>query len=657
MSNMEERNGAPEQSTSGSANSSHDDQEEREDLLLAESVGQNVAIGKRRSSLNARYNSRRPQLHSENSFGAMSSHKQRTNHLTVECLVSVRAQVLTWDDALGGWLPLDDGALCGVSLLQQASVFNSIFSLLFQISYSQVTCQQSLSPSSVQPTKRSSWSGVLSQVLLNCTLMPHVTYRNAMPTFHHWRVKDQRFGLSFGSAFDASKFHNRLQKALDHLCRQSKSSSGESNIDASEELEDDVFAPTELPDSFSSSSTARPISFNNMANDTEASVEQRARKDHQSQSLPPISIQYPVPIIRTTLSCSPVGARDSVTYDEYPPMDPEMARPCVSCSFAASTTETFYANVLPTGQQSKGVEKTSAGEGARQTTAEKKEDEKSEEDDLMITDDAISLPTTLHQSFAVSLSSSSKTDKTDSKVSDRHSMSRLHSKSRSEISSLGYRMPIMNEKMRSVSNPGTDFFFTQNRYPQLERYVTSPAAVIGTRSFIEAHASLYKNREHIVLPRKKQSSSEMIRRECCIYCRNWYNVGNNPRGACKEAPDPIEIAIRRLTCYSVAQAVVYHCCREGDEMPVNIGRYGQGYNVCSCGPSGASRTKRMKRWLLLALISLLVPCLCCYLPARCTYDCCCKGRRGRHKPCTNPDENDQLLARRRTSRRLSRLSF
>lgn len=45
----------------------------------------------------------------------------------------------------------------------------------------------------------------------------------------------------------------------------------------------------------------------------------------------------------------------------------------------------------------------------------------------------------------------------------------------------------------------------------------------------------------------------------------------------REAPDPLEIAIRRLTCYSVAQGVVYHCCREDDEMPANIGRYGQGY--------------------------------------------------------------------------------
>lgn len=52
-------------------------------------------------------------------------------------------------------------------------------------------------------------------------------------------------------------------------------------------------------------------------------------------------------------------------------------------------------------------------------------------------------------------------------------MSRLRSKSRSEISSLGYRVPLMHEKMRSASNPCTDFFYAKSRYPLFERYVSS----------------------------------------------------------------------------------------------------------------------------------------------------------------------------------------
>ncbi|TKR86775.1 hypothetical protein L596_011294 [Steinernema carpocapsae] len=82
----------------------------------------------------------RPFLFSENSYGSAFGIR-RTNHLTVECLVSVRAQLLLWDEALAGWLPFDNGSLCNVALLQQ------------------ITCQQTLSPSLLQPSKRSSWSG------------------------------------------------------------------------------------------------------------------------------------------------------------------------------------------------------------------------------------------------------------------------------------------------------------------------------------------------------------------------------------------------------------------------------------------------------------------------------------------------------------------
>lgn len=44
-----------------------------------------------------------------------------------------------------------------------------------------------------------------------------------------------------------------------------------------------------------------------------------------------------------------------------------------------------------------------------------------------------------------------------------------------------------------------------------------------------------------------------------------------------EAPDSLDNLIKKLTCYPLAQAVVYHCCRENDEVEAKIGRYGNGY--------------------------------------------------------------------------------
>lgn len=616
----------------------------------------------------ARAASERPFLYSENSCGTLARQKQRTNHLTVECLVSVRAQVLTWDDALAGWLPVDEGALCGISLLQQ------------------VTCQQSLSPSVVQPAKRSSWSGIGSQaqntlpapstrmspqweyhiqgkrisdqtVLLNCTLMPHVTYRNAMPTFHHWRIKESRFGLSFGSAFDASKFHNRLQKALDHLCRQSKSSSGESNLDAPEDLEDDVFAPIDLPESYSSTSTDQPSSVNLLnveapRTDGPGNL-MKERGNHGSQSLPRRTFQHPIPTIRTTLSTSSIS-NDAIELciEENPPMDPESAR-----------TSTSYQTEAKNFDSSKNFTDTTGGRHPTTSNLEwtpnaylnsKRKASCDDEDDLLITDDNISVPATLHHSLLSSLSSNSKVNST--KAFEKPTAPRFRSKSRSDVSSTDCRTPFVIEKMRSASNPGTGLFIPKGNYPHLERHISSPKTVGKARSFLEARSSLYKNQDHVLLPKKKQPSSEMMRRECCFYCRSWYNVRDNPRGSCKEAPDPIEKVISYLTCYPVAQGAIYHCCKENDEMPVSIGRYGQGYNICSCGPPTMSKTKRMRRWLLLALLSLFVPCLCCYLPVRAMYKCTCKGRRGRHKPCTSHNETDFLM-RSRVSRRMSRLSF
>ncbi|KAK6108453.1 Sprouty protein (Spry) family protein [Brugia pahangi] len=140
--------------------------------------------------------------------------------------------------------------------------------------------------------------------------------------------------------------------------------------------------------------------------------------------------------------------------------------------------------------------------------------------------------------------------------------------------------------------------------------------------------SLYENSNHIVLPKRKQESKPLLR---CFYCGEWFDRNDNTSGSCKEAPDPIERTIRFLTCYPIAEGAVYHCCRSDDDMPANISRFGQGYNVFSFGSHHISLLKRMKRWLFLALMSLAVPCLCCYFPAHMINKCFGGGKRGRHQ--------------------------
>lgn len=65
MSDVEEKANTLEQSSSNSTNIPSED-EEQDDQLLAESVDQHSAIDERRSPMNARLTSQRPQLYSEN---------------------------------------------------------------------------------------------------------------------------------------------------------------------------------------------------------------------------------------------------------------------------------------------------------------------------------------------------------------------------------------------------------------------------------------------------------------------------------------------------------------------------------------------------------------------------------------------------------------
>ncbi|KAA0185066.1 hypothetical protein HAZT_HAZT003470 [Hyalella azteca] len=154
----------------------------------------------------------------------------------------------------------------------------------------------------------------------------------------------------------------------------------------------------------------------------------------------------------------------------------------------------------------------------------------------------------------------------------------------------------------------------------------------------------------------------------CRHCRDSFYPENNPRGSCEYAPDFFRSAMDALTCIGCAQCMLYHCmsdkeaeyvrhpctcsggccestcclptrgfpccccsccrCCRGDgdrgtdmvhggppdpggsEM-VGLGASKPGSNILDNAGSGCGR-----RWVGLTLLSLLVPCLCCYLPLK-----------------------------------------
>uniref|UniRef100_A0A670ZY35 Sprouty related EVH1 domain containing 3 n=1 Tax=Pseudonaja textilis TaxID=8673 RepID=A0A670ZY35_PSETE len=105
----------------------------------------------------------------------------------------------------------------------------------------------------------------------------------------------------------------------------------------------------------------------------------------------------------------------------------------------------------------------------------------------------------------------------------------------------------------------------------------------------------------------------------CVYCRDVFNNEENGRGQCQDAPDPIGHCVYQFTCMWCAESMLYHCMSDSE---------GEYSDPCSCD---TGHPHFCIRWLALATLSLVVPCMCCYLPLHACYSCgercgCCGGK-------------------------------
>ena len=132
-----------------------------------------------------------------------------------------------------------------------------------------------------------------------------------------------------------------------------------------------------------------------------------------------------------------------------------------------------------------------------------------------------------------------------------------------------------------------------------------------------------------------------------LFFQDTFRPEENGRGACEYAPDCVRSTIDAVSCVGCAQCLLYHCYAdsEGDftptphrQCPCSCASFGSGGGSSSNGGSGTGGggnhhhhhqrrgstccvESSPKRWFGLALLSLVVPCLWCYLPLRACYRC------------------------------------
>nr|XP_020470465.1 sprouty-related, EVH1 domain-containing protein 3 isoform X4 [Monopterus albus] len=129
--------------------------------------------------------------------------------------VRVRAVVMTRDDSSGGWVPLGGGGLSHVVICKGRSHDG-----------------RGRREYIIRGERLRDRAPVLE-----CAVQKGLVYNKVNPIFHHWRVEDRKFGLTFQSPADAISFEKGLQAVIDKLDRGSDSPSSSTPEEA--DTEDD----------------------------------------------------------------------------------------------------------------------------------------------------------------------------------------------------------------------------------------------------------------------------------------------------------------------------------------------------------------------------------------------------------------------------------
>lgn len=53
--------------------------------------------------------------------------------------------------------------------------------------------------------------------MLECVLKKDLVYNKVNPIFHHWRINEKKFGLTFQSPADARAFDRGIRRAIEDL--------------------------------------------------------------------------------------------------------------------------------------------------------------------------------------------------------------------------------------------------------------------------------------------------------------------------------------------------------------------------------------------------------------------------------------------------------
>jgi len=475
-------------------------------------------------------------------------------------LVRVRAQVMVREDSTGGWVPLGAGGLSHVAVRKRKIHHED-----------DPPCKHEYLIYGKRINDQ--------KVVMSCTIKRDFQYNRVMPTFHHWKTGQLKYGLTFQTAADARAFDKAVKIAVDdllsehtvacphkhgmlsHSINNGLSSPvnplGQLNKDVEE---DDVFMPLELPLVLDSGSGT---------GSSPASPAPPSRPDNVSSS--EVYPQY--------------DTHQRITF-------PNNLNRSRTITGAPSRIKNSRSPGLPAGDPGP------LGDNIYEWL------HKSEKAPLR---------TPLSEEGLEHLD----------KLKEKHVNSdKKHLEK--DLLKLSYNLHLSDP--RYVELPGEDSVFgdiygtgpyvkldilpvdPQYHYPNLESVTKSLKNKSGTTDELksEAQGSSRLLPSHDDTFKKKHSKDKNKKfkndiKKRCVHCHEQFSERSNPRGSCRYSPDIVKQGIECVSCLACAKCLLYHCHYDDENFTDD--------DICTCDNSDGQLGMR---WLGLSLLAVIVPCLCLY---------------------------------------------
>ncbi|KAI5618886.1 sprouty-related, EVH1 domain-containing protein 1 [Silurus asotus] len=474
---------------------------------------------------------------------------------------------MTRDDSSGGWLPLGGGGLSCVSVHK-------------------VTRTDSDSPNSVDYLIHGERLKD-KLVVLECIIKRDLVYNKVNPIFHHWRIDNKKFGLTFQSPADARAFDRGIRRALEDikqgpvvLCN------------ASLRFLCIPVASLHCPHrSVAALQGAVAIATRHMAHPAQWPGTGRVvLQETQSRSHP---------------SCAPSRCR-SVTCPRrfllyiYWRRQRQVMTAVIDLVITLKVNQEPPSICTPIREPFSPHGRVVSTEPFRSCYVRTQPFEEFSSPSHRYLPPQVSFSSTRHVSFHM----------------DEEEVVRINP--RKDVLIRGYedyRHPVMWKQDNERDDSDFSTMFTKQDSKKSEySFLEGSDHRMGTKDSIKTQqpSPLLKSKKS----RRRREDGERSR---CIYCREMFNHEENRRGECQDAPDPIKQCIYKVSCMLCAESMLYHCMSDSE---------GDFSDPCSCD---SSEEQFCVRWLALLGLSIIAPCMCCYPPLRACHHCgeachCCGGK-------------------------------